>query len=103
MFPFVTYGKTDAATTRSPSTPGTRIETGSTTDPSATPVRQVLGGCKAVAASARHQSVFPSSAGTGGAGDISPALNGASAGRSTVTRVRRADSTHSRRAWSVER
>src|SRR6266536_2882663 len=38
MFPFVTYGKTDASTTRRPSSPCTRIVSGSTTDSSSVPI-----------------------------------------------------------------
>src|SRR3954463_9135138 len=38
MLPFGTYGNTDASTTRSPSTPRTRIDVGSTTAVSAGPI-----------------------------------------------------------------
>src|ERR1700746_1966342 len=51
MFPFGTVGKTDASTTRRPSTPWTRIEPGSTT----LPIAHVHDGCSAVSASRRWQ------------------------------------------------
>ena len=55
------YGNTDASTTRSPSTPRTRIEVGSMTAMSSTPIFVVHDGCSAVSASRATQSMISSS------------------------------------------
>ena len=74
MLPLVTYGKTDASTTRRPSVPCTFIVAGSTTDISSTPILAVHDGCSAVSASARTQSRISSSVSTDGPGESSPSL-----------------------------
>src|SRR3712207_9375817 len=71
---------TEASTTRSPSTPCTRMLAGSTTAISSVPIFAVHDGCKAVSASAATQSRISWSVDTDGPGEISPASNGAKAG-----------------------
>ncbi len=103
MFPLVTYGITDASTTRSPSTPCTRMLPGSTTAISSVPILQVQDGCRAVSPSLATQARISSSLDTDGPGEISPSLYGASAGWFSSSRATRIDSTHSRRSCSVDR
>ena len=100
MLPLVTYGKTEASTTRSPSRPCTRIDAGSTTDRSSTPMAAVHDGCSAVSASARTQSRICSSVSTSRPGESSPSLYGAKAGWLRMSRATRIASTHSRRSVS---
>ena len=82
MFPLGTNGNTDASTTRSPSSPRTRIVSGSTTASSSVPIRHVQDGCSAVSASRATHSRISSSVTTAGPGDSSPANDPAAPGDS---------------------
>ena len=68
MLPLVTNGKTDASTTRRPSSPCTRIVVGSTTASASVPIFAVHDGWSAVSASRRTQSRISSSVSTPGPG-----------------------------------
>ena len=103
MLPFVTYGNTEASTTRRPSTPWTRIEVGSVTDMSSVPIRQVQDGCSAVSASFATQSRICSSVSTSGPGESSPPSIPSQAGCERILRVAWSASIHSRRSLPVER
>src|SRR6201986_649604 len=80
MFPLVTYGMTDASTTRSPDTPWTASDSGSVTDSGPVPMAQVHEGCNTVSASRATHSSTSASDETDGPGDSSPALNSSNAG-----------------------
>ena len=103
MFPFGTYGKTEASTTRSPSVPWTRIESGSVTARSSVPIRHVHEGWSAVSASLATQSRICSSVSTSAPGDSSPPSSADQAGWERIVRVIAIASSHSRRSLSVER
>src|SRR5215472_15043649 len=103
MFPFVTYGITDASTTRSPETECTRRDDGSVTDIGPLPIAQVQDGCSAVSASRATQSRISASVDTEGPGDSSPSLNGANAFWLRMCRAIVIASTHSRRSVGVDR
>ena len=104
MLPLVTYGKTEASTTRRPSTPCTRIDGGvDDRHVSSMPIFAVHDGCSAVSASLRTQSRISSSVSTAGPGESSPSLNGAKAGWLRMSRATRTASTHSLRSVSVDR
>ena len=101
MLAFVTNGKTDASTTRRPSMPCTRIDVGSTTAPSPTPILQVHDGWSAVSASLATHSRICSSVATSLPGESSPALYSSNAGWFRMLRATRTASTHSLRSlWS---
>jgi hypothetical protein len=103
MFPFVTYGMTDASTTRSPSTPYTPSDPGSVTASGPVPMAQVQDGWSAVSASRATQARISSSVETEGPGDSSPSLNGANASWVRMLRAIRIASPHSRLSVSVDR
>src|ERR1051326_1983453 len=99
MFPLGTKGKTDASTTRIPSSPYTRIVAGSTTDP----IAQVQEGWSAVSASRATQSRISSSLCTDGPGDTSPPSYGQNAAWARIERATWIASIHSPRSFGVDR
>src|SRR3954462_15584035 len=103
MLPLVTYGNTEASTTRSPSTPCTRLDDGCTTDMSAVPIFAVPDGCSAVSASLATHSRISSGVCTLGPGDSSPSLYGSHAGWLRLFRATRLASVHSGRTCWVDR
>ncbi len=98
MLPLVTYGMTLASTARRPSTPWTRIVSGSTTESPSTPIRAVQDGWSAVSESLATQARISSSVSTPAPGDSSPVENGPNAGWVRIRRAVRTASTHSRRS-----
>src|SRR6478735_6716059 len=100
MLPLVTYGITEASTTRRPATPWTRMVAGSTTaiGSESGPSFAVHEGCSAVSASAATHARISVAVDTDGPGEVSPALNGASADWLRMSRATRIASTHSRRS-----
>src|ERR1700733_1596128 len=103
MFPLVTYGITDASTTRSPDTPCTRSDPGSVTDSGPAPMAHVQDGCSAVSASrATHESTS-ASVDAAGPGDSSPALNSSNAGWLRIFLAIAIASVHSARSVGVDR
>src|SRR6202012_4729546 len=103
MLPLVTYGMTDASTTRSPDTPCTAIDSGSVTDSGPVPIAHVQDGCSAVSASLATHSSTSASLDTDGPGESSPALNSSNAGWFRMRRAIAIASVHSARSVGVDR
>src|SRR6516164_1518519 len=98
MLPLVTYGITEASTTRRPETPCTSRLAGSVTDSGPVPIAQVHDGCSAVSASRATQARISSSVDTEGPGDSSPALYGSNGGWLRMWRAILMASAHSCRS-----
>src|SRR5215471_10462317 len=95
MFPFVTYRMAEASATHSRSTPCTAIVSGSMTEVSSTPMRQVQEGCSAVSASPATQASICSSVSTADPDRLHPLL-AISVGRQIVEPDGRVDAGISR-------